>query len=99
MTNHLRLELHGGVESLARVTARLHALGTDVRELHLAGSDLCLHLADGAQRHRVSTVLARLADVDVVPEVTHTCANPLGRRPWLRTTYVVQSEALASAGV
>jgi hypothetical protein len=65
MSNHLRLEVLGGVDSVMRIAARLHSLGANVEEMHLSGSELCLHLGPGASRHRVMTVLERLADVRV----------------------------------
>ena len=89
MTTDLRLTLHGGPESLARVFAHLHKVGAEVEELHMAAGQMCVHLADASSHGRVAAVLDRLVDVVVVSEGTHTCVSRPEPQPWLRTRYAV----------
>ena len=92
MTAHLSLDLHGGFASVARVIARLHALGVTVCDLEVSGTQMCLHLPDGATRGRVTSVLGKLVDVavrhDLDNEPVGTTTEPL----WLHTTYAVMTE-------
>jgi len=87
MTGHLMLRVGDNFASVTRVVGRLHALNVEIDELHLRGTDVCLHLGNPKQERRVRTVVDRLADAEVID--TAACVAIPGSLPRLPTRYVV----------
>jgi hypothetical protein len=96
MATHLQVRLHDGFRTVARLVARLHALGVAIDELHTSRDLMCVHLASPADERRVRTVLDRSPDAVVNGEVGIEGApcRPNSRRTAIgHTTYVVWHES------
>jgi hypothetical protein len=98
--HHVDVELCGGLDAMARIVARLHAVRADVSALRYDGTRVCLTLAGDDGARRVVSVLQRLADVRLVA-LSDRCtaaAAPVGtgsQVPPVRTSYAVARTPLA----
>ena len=97
MTSRVQVRLHDGFATTCRVVAKLHGLGVAIDELHTSEETLCLHLHSPADEQRVTTVLSRCADAEVVEgQDTVSCGRVPASTAPARTHYVVWQEAGAA---
>jgi len=98
MATHLQVRLHDGFVTVARLVARLHALGARIDELHTSHDLMCVHLASAGDERRVRTVLDRCPDAVVNEEIgtegSPCRTNSPSTAPG-HTTYVVWHETHA----
>jgi hypothetical protein len=96
---HLQVQLYDGFATVARLVARLKALGAEISEVHTQADQMCVHLASPADARRVRTVLERCADATVSTGSATSiapCRGPVSPSVSTPTTYVVWSESVAS---
>ncbi len=92
---HVEVELASGLDTLARVVARLHQLRIDPPTLRYDGSRVCLSVAP-EQVRRLVTVLERLPDVRLV-SISASCRTAAPSVPVSRTSYAVARTPLSVA--
>lgn len=100
--HHVDVELCGGLDAMARVVARLHAVRAELSAMRYDGTRVCLTLAGDDGARRVVSVLQRLADVRLVAlsDRCTTAAAPVSTAPVspvppVRTSYAVARTPLA----